>query len=135
MIIDADRSLTLVESDGPVHYSVCFPGSVSDVRYVPSVLHNIANLWNEEFSYIINIICNNNIKQLSMWSTNRDFQCEEGYSFSLYNDCSSELQVDYQFSTIFNSVNQLEGRIMHGLFHNFILKTTFESNISTGRWK
>jgi len=65
LIIDADRSLTLVESDGPVHYSVCFPGSVSDVRYVPSVLHNIANLWHEEFSYIINIICNNSVHYLN----------------------------------------------------------------------
>jgi len=46
----------------------------------------------------------NNVKELSMWSVNRDFECEEGYSENVSIDCSSEIQDDYEFSSIFNTL-------------------------------
>ena len=65
LISNSKRSLTLVESDGPVQYSVCFPASISDTRYIPSVLNCIANIWHEDFSSTINIICNNSLHYLN----------------------------------------------------------------------
>jgi GH18 family chitinase len=55
----------------------------------------------------------NGIKELSMWSVNRDFECEGGVSTSVLIDCSSILQDDYAFSEIFNTIteNPLEGEI------------------------
>jgi len=47
----------------------------------------------------------NNVKELSMWSANRDFECEDGYSESVSIDCSSEIQDDYEFSNIFNTLS------------------------------
>ena len=46
----------------------------------------------------------NNVKELSMWSVNRDFECEGGYSENVSIDCSSEIQDDYEFSSIFNTL-------------------------------
>ena len=46
----------------------------------------------------------NNLKELSMWSANRDFECEGGYSDNVSIDCSSEIQDDYEFSSIFNVI-------------------------------
>ena len=48
----------------------------------------------------------NNVKELSMWSANRDFECEEGYSENVSIDCSSEIQDDYEFSSIFNTLTE-----------------------------
>ena len=43
-----------------------------------------------------------NIGMLSMWSANRDKQCEEGVIDNVNIKCSSILQEPYEFSTIFN---------------------------------
>jgi len=46
----------------------------------------------------------NDLRELSMWSANRDFECEEGYFENVSIDCSSEIQDDYEFSSIFNTL-------------------------------
>jgi len=60
----------------------------------------------------------NNVKELTMWSANRDFECEEGYSENVSIDCSSELQDDYEFSSIFNAINEESFDNIIGDFNN-----------------
>jgi len=47
---------------------------------------------------------NQNIKEVSMWSANRDFECENGFSHIVSIDCSSVFQENYEFSRIFNVI-------------------------------
>ena len=55
---------------------------------------------------LVDFALENNLKELSMWSVNRDFECEGGVSESVSIDCSSILQEDYEFSSIFNQVTE-----------------------------
>jgi len=50
----------------------------------------------------------NNLQLLSMWSANRDKQCEDGEIDHVDISCSSILQDEYEFSYVFNSISDYQ---------------------------